>query len=256
MGSPPRVREKLLAFFEIVNSPRITPACAGKTVLFSSLNSCMRDHPRVCGKNSLTKTIDVPRTGSPPRVREKPFLGRTHISEIGITPACAGKTIYWWPSFLDRRDHPRVCGKNTCACELPPACVGSPPRVREKLVFEDGAWSPDRITPACAGKTQNIKSASREVEDHPRVCGKNKSWHWQPYLPAGSPPRVREKQGPKGDQGIPGGITPACAGKTTSDEYRKQKQRDHPRVCGKNFNFITQITQCAGSPPRVREKLR
>ena len=31
----------------------------------------------------------------------------------------------------------------------------------------------DRITPACAGKTEEMKRYLTEAEDHPRVCGEN-----------------------------------------------------------------------------------
>ena len=51
LGSPPRVREKPLKVFNQQCSLRITPACAGKTLLFTVLTSVARDHPRVCGKN-------------------------------------------------------------------------------------------------------------------------------------------------------------------------------------------------------------
>ena len=92
-GSPPRVREKHTKYNNYDDYPRITPACAGKTPFFLRSVPLARDHPRVCGKNYAKVFDAVDGTGSPPRVREKQHLVRQANSSIGITPACAGKTL-------------------------------------------------------------------------------------------------------------------------------------------------------------------
>ena len=51
----------------------------------------------------------------------------------------------------------------------------------------------------------------------------------------GSHPRVREKRDLHGKLRLWTGITPACAGKTQSVQLDRILQRDHPRVCGKNY---------------------
>ena len=70
-GSPPHVREKLRSCNCQRIFSRITPACAGKTMATLQFRRIIQDHPRVCGKNDLTKVIEAAMTGSPPRVREK-----------------------------------------------------------------------------------------------------------------------------------------------------------------------------------------
>ena len=70
-GSPPRVREKRDFNCECPGFLGITPACAGKTLSTHSMMACMRDHPRVCGKNVGDVVKDPVGSGSPPRVREK-----------------------------------------------------------------------------------------------------------------------------------------------------------------------------------------
>ena len=52
-----------------------------------------------------------------------------------------------------------------------------------------------------------------------------------------------------------GGITPACAGKTSSVKLSLNIIQDHPRVCGKNSFLTLGNAIGVGSPPRVREKL-
>ena len=55
-GSPPRMREIQYLLVQLRANAGITPAYAGKTYVRTLRPSCFRDHPRVCGKNSGTKT--------------------------------------------------------------------------------------------------------------------------------------------------------------------------------------------------------
>ena len=91
--------------------------------------------------------------GSPPRVREKHDYFVMNYVDSGITPACAGKTIWARNTLRILRDHPRVCGKNLWVSTQPRSLLGSPPRVREKLLKQITLQALDGITPACAGKT-------------------------------------------------------------------------------------------------------
>ena len=86
------------------------------------------------------------------------------------------------------------------------------------------------------------------------MCGKNtvKIIVWQGQV--GSPPRVREKPNSLWAGAGKGGITPACAGKTSLAIRSKSSGWDHPRVCGKNQSVTLSHSTFAGSPPRVREK--
>ena len=111
-GSPPRVREKLRGQATNKNVAGITPACAGKTSSVKLSLNIIRDHPRVCGKNSIFFCAIKYDSGSPPRVREKRYLRSEKCPWCGITPACAGKTALESSSIGGGGDHPRVCGKN------------------------------------------------------------------------------------------------------------------------------------------------
>ena len=106
------MREKHDRPISTITNTGITPACAGKTETGIVELIANQDHPRVCGKNKLSMRLTKPNTGSPPRVREKRLLIRAVDDELGITPACAGKTSSNVYSKAVARDHPRVCGKN------------------------------------------------------------------------------------------------------------------------------------------------
>ena len=77
----------------------ITPACAGRTGVIAVSPLMIQDHPRVCGKNLQQITLTAGAAGSPPRVREeRQYISRA-TSCVGITPACAGRTVKKSPFY-------------------------------------------------------------------------------------------------------------------------------------------------------------
>ena len=87
------------------------------------------------------------------------------------------------------------------------------------------------------------------------MCGENETDVADGYRVRGSPPRVRGKRDGSLSRSAPGGITPACAGKTTAQACKDTPTRDHPRVCGENQSADCVLLAILGSPPRVRGKL-
>ena len=218
-GSPPRVRGKLYGGYPERISARITPACAGKTGEVGYVEKANKDHPRGCGENARTMPPQTAVPGSPPRVRGKRVIQLLKIWQQRITPACAGKTPHIAPLEASGQDHPRVCGENPAARPRRLRPRGSPPRVRGKPFSVSSVRASGRITPACAGKTASPHHAAVPHGDHPRVCGENTPLGGNMITMPGSPPRVRGKQvaflvSHRFDR-----ITPACAGKTTNEQY-------------------------------------
>ena len=152
-GSPPRVRGKPGVCGGNARAGRITPACAGKTVILCLNFSVNSDHPRVCGENMRRRLYGDIRSGSPPRVRGKLPINAPVPCPTRITPACAGKTHVYLTGDGDNTDHPRVCGENRRSLPMRILSSGSPPRVRGKLPSKHIILHYRRITPACAGKT-------------------------------------------------------------------------------------------------------
>ena len=70
-----------------------------------------------------------------------------------------------------------------------------------------------RITPACAGKSEQCGGTGTTDWDHPRMCGEKHNRSYQQGLERGSPPHVRGKVIDDGRGLEEPGITPACAGK-------------------------------------------
>ena len=91
-GSSPRVRGKPRRAHGRRAGGRLIPACAGKTRPVPARQVRGRAHPRVCGENSLAAQDSERAWGSSPRVRGKLIEVERSTGDIGLIPACAGKT--------------------------------------------------------------------------------------------------------------------------------------------------------------------
>ncbi len=151
-GSPPRVRGKVDLGYIKKNQYRITPACAGKRRQVRKRRMPEQDHPRVCGEKMSICLYQPQGKGSPPRVRGKGLIFSGRFLMNRITPACAGKRVFHMDSGTVKKDHPRVCGEKRLILCRDFAQIGSPPRVRGKVLQVLFIHAVARITPACAGK--------------------------------------------------------------------------------------------------------
>ena len=150
--------------------------------------------------------------GSPPHMRGKVLSRHRPHRRRGITPAHAGKRSAWRSSASPGRDHPRTCGEKRKGHFPQHGSRGSPPHMRGKdlkpLVFVYLF----RITPAHAGKSEEVDAGQQEDWDHPRTCGEKSSPTVMAQRVPGSPPHMRGK-----DTGYI-----SCAPFAV----------DHPRTCG------------------------
>ena len=152
--------------------------------------------------------------GSPPRMRERQQKNVPQRNNPRITPAYAGKTVVKLSHNPEKKDHPRVCGKDDYEKGYEIDEAGSPPRMRERLFSEPFGRFPVGITPAYAGKTLLFFAADGVAWDHPRVCGKDCLNYFPILGKQGSPPRMRERHAGGGMIMWHYRITPAYAGKT------------------------------------------
>ena len=173
-----------------------------------------------------------------------------------ITPACAGKRCPQNTAFRRRWDHPRVCGEKWPPSKAHRLGGGSPPRVRGKGIQPCYQRVRMRITPACAGKSDRPGGKYAGNWDHPRVCGEKWCTDLGDGCDWGSPPRMRGKDVRQELQHSGRGIIPACAGKSWSRRAESRKKRDHPRVCGEKTFAVWENVPGAGSPPRMRGKVK
>ena len=91
-GSPPHVRGEAQAAIARLNNYRITPACAGRSRLARRHVQTFEDHPRMCGEKFQRNRRVRQQIGSPPHVRGEAQGNADAVKQLGITPACAGRS--------------------------------------------------------------------------------------------------------------------------------------------------------------------
>ena len=175
------------------NLRRITPAYAGKSHFVTNFHLNRRDHPRVCGEKPIRAYVKIWNEGSPPRMRGKEKTNKKAWNSLRITPAYAGKSEEHAPAGVLHRDHPRVCGEKDHTYQQGLERMGSPPRMRGKVLEITAYPLCKGITPAYAGKSKPRRHGSLSAGDHPRVCGEKPKLCPLAFLRSGSPPRMRGK---------------------------------------------------------------
>ena len=171
----------------------ITPACAGKSLSASDQTVCPKDHPRMCGEKSIETDRQEWGLGSPPHVRGKAHALKERPFPVGITPACAGKSLSCGDARSQDWDHPRMCGEKAGKGMHHSPNRGSPPHVRGKGQIHVALVVVRGITPACAGKSAVLVRHAPPVQDHPRMCGEKYADKYDALPTLGSPPHVRGK---------------------------------------------------------------
>ena len=195
------------------------------------------DHPRMRGEDLWRKLGRTLILGSPPHARGRRSSRQSASDLRGITPACAGKTVWLSAPKVPIVDHPRMRGEDlTTPLNLIGSSVdhprmrgedatmrhcsmilsGSPPHARGRLISVVLGTERTRITPACAGKTTLSLAAALQPKDHPRMRGEDVCGKLTPRWTSGSPPHARGRPFRRLSPQHVDRITPACAGKTLS----------------------------------------
>ena len=153
---------------------------------------------------------------------------------MGITPACAGKSIERGEYHGDDQDHPRVRGEKFHGLVKVGRGRGSPPRARGKGILRIFLLILLGITPACAGKSGVQAIRQRLHKDHPRMRGEKTVVPPSGRFVLGSPPHAR--------------------GKVQASFILEMALGDHPRMRGEKAAKKNIPRDELGSPPHARGK--
>ena len=190
--------------------------------------------------------------GSPPHARGRQEEFSVSSIAIGITPACAGKTLPLIVFCRRIRDHPRMRGEDRTRLFAGIELHGSPPHARGRHNCRWRRRRTSRITPACAGKTLRAEYSESTSPDHPRMRGEDQHLASNVFLETGSPPHARGRRSGARRGSYRQRITPACAGKTATCTPPLCLLRDHPRMRGEDALHYGQVVEHSGSPPHAR----
>ena len=133
---PPLARGKARAAAQPLRGSGITPARAGKSINFLSIQGIYQNYPRSRGEKSTTIFSPACTRELPPLARGKgPRLAAGNV-DPGITPARAGKSIACFCVSAEGGNYPRSRGEKhgggdcaTLTLELPPLARGKGPRL-------------------------------------------------------------------------------------------------------------------------------
>ncbi len=209
-------------------------------------------HPRVCGEHGIDSPDTRHHAGSSPRVRGTPTGKLAHDLGHRFIPACAGNTRRRSQRQSGQTVHPRVCGEHLQEAKNLWSMAGSSPRVRGTHETITGMSKYARFIPACAGNTQQRRTAHRHAAVHPRVCGEHRRQHHVQCWWHGSSPRVRGTQNVIEATRRLYRFIPACAGNTSHHKKWFYCVSVHPRVCGEHIRTRWWVVSRIGSSPRVR----
>ena len=177
-----------------MSTSRIIPTCVGKTQMKVLLVLPKQDHPHLCGENDILKSLRKSKGGSSPLVWGKPTGMLVQGDERRIIPTCVGKTVtsISLPHMI--QDHPHLCGENPNALANPYDLWGSSPLVWGKPNPMTSLYALLRIIPTCVGKTTTGTDLYPHSQDHPHLCGENRSSAAAQLACGGSSPLVWGKR--------------------------------------------------------------
>ena len=110
----------------------------------------------MCGEELNGVPNLLSQQGSPPHVRGRAPCQLVFANREGITPAYAGKRTRRCDALRLNKDHPRVCGEESNAQSPQISRMGSPPRMRGRVIEIEEETTVGRITPAYAGKRKSL----------------------------------------------------------------------------------------------------
>ena len=129
------------------------------------------ESPRLRGEYETDVAKKQTNKGSPPLARGILYKYLQNNRAMGITPACAGNTIFLIAADCKNRDHPRLRGEYSIPFDRRVALIGSPPLTRGIRGIDNTICYISRITPACAGNTYSRIPKWSGCRDHPRLRG-------------------------------------------------------------------------------------
>ena len=251
-GSSPLARGLLVGEVLTIKDIRIIPARAGFTIIASTVDLELPDHPRSRGVYVLSTALLRQLGGSSPLARGLHKNRLRKISLMRIIPARAGFTPGTASGSGTWRDHPRSRGVYDNNHTITLAENGSSPLARGLPNLLMLARIVLRIIPARAGFTRQEKRGEEYPGDHPRSRGVYPRMLNSSRRRNGSSPLARGLQIVANLPQKISRIIPARAGFTASPSPVSLLPPDHPRSRGVYNMLLKVLYSLLGSSPLAR----
>ena len=213
------------------------------------------DHPRIRGEHETLLESRLNLVGSSPHTRGAHQERSRGGHQCGIIPAYAGSTSHEGLDDAAVEDHPRIRGEHFHIFQHVAGRQGSSPHTRGAPDNSKGVDSSNRIIPAYAGSTKNIRRGNYSSWDHPRIRGEHPVAERRGGAYRGSSPHTRGAPTRTRRPDSQRRIIPAYAGSTRSTIAAESSPTDHPRIRGEHKDAYRAIARAAGSSPHTRGAL-
>ena len=160
-GSSPRLRGTGVRPVKVTVCWRFIPAPAGNSSPDPFRASIPPVHPRACGEQGISASVDGSNHGSSPRLRGTEPPTWQPAAWLRFIPAPAGNSSGAASSLCPRSVHPRACGEQQSQSLRQSTSHGSSPRLRGTVVSGVVGVSVERFIPAPAGNRSDTAGAGR-----------------------------------------------------------------------------------------------
>ena len=230
----------------------ITPARAGKRLESRPDGRAARNYPRSRGEETRATRGSGHGRELPPLARGRGSPASRSVAPSGITPARAGKSKQGRGTLALERNYPRSRGEETPLITVSVACRELPPLARGRVTLPMRPSKLAGITPARAGKSDNLPPAPSNARNYPRSRGEESYKSLKMRIRAELPPLARGRARPRPDQGRGRGITPARAGKRHCSNGGGAAGGNYPRSRGEERSPGRARWHCLELPPLAR----
>lgn len=234
-----------------VNTHRITPTYAGRTVTIGAVTASVSNHHHVCEEHIKYVYKSPSRLGTSPHMRRSPQNRTDDVRCSRIIPTYAGNTGGGIVPHVAARDHPCVCGEHEqylIACSTVP---GSPPRMQGALERVPRLPYTRRIIPAYAGSTYR-GCQPIFLGEHPRLCGEHMMLSSSSTFVIGIPLHIRGARIMNHQNHMSAGASPRMRGALQSYQRQCSIDRIIPAYAGSTGSTLLGFDDTGGSPPRMR----
>ena len=174
LGRPPPARGGPAFDGGPLGGERKTPACAGRTRGAACCRRRWPEDPRLRGEDSAQSSNPIGGWGRPPPARGGLKMDWRCRSNLGKTPACAGRTTFPANSSKPNAEDPRLRGEDPPRLTAAQIASGRPPPARGGQALHEHPAALQRKTPACAGRTRTRPPARSAAPEDPRLRGEDR----------------------------------------------------------------------------------
>ena len=209
-------------------------------------------HPRSRGEHSGLALEQCRALGSSPLARGTRGGVMRWRDTVGLIPARAGNTCFFFRRDSIFRAHPRSRGEHLPAGQEALAREGSSPLARGTLKRVAAEGLAGGLIPARAGNTLSAVGFAVHYGAHPRSRGEHTQAENSLSAPLGSSPLARGTRPSEARALNARGLIPARAGNTPALSPPATQPRAHPRSRGEHTKTLASLSGVVGSSPLAR----